>query len=113
MHRALLSAVLFLSVLLCSLVAAQDASYTFTSIDVPGTTHTEVQGINTAGQIVGRFGDATGTHGFLTSNGTTFTTINVPGAIYTVAHGINDRGEIVGAFADATGTHGFLAISER
>jgi hypothetical protein len=36
MHRALLSAVLSLSVLLSTLVVAQDASYTFTTIDVPG-----------------------------------------------------------------------------
>jgi hypothetical protein len=35
MHRSLLSAVLSLSVLLSTLVVAQDASYTFTTIDVP------------------------------------------------------------------------------
>jgi hypothetical protein len=35
MHRSLLSAVLCLSVLLSPLVAAQDTSYTFTTIDVP------------------------------------------------------------------------------
>jgi hypothetical protein len=62
MHRARLSAVLSLSVLLSTLVAAQDASYTFTTIDVPGATFTFAFGINTAGQIVGRFGDATGSH---------------------------------------------------
>jgi hypothetical protein len=53
MHRALLSAVLSLSVLLSTLVAAQDASYTFTTIDVPGAGSTVASGINTAGQIVG------------------------------------------------------------
>jgi hypothetical protein len=36
MSHYLLPAVLFLSVLLSTLVAAQDASYTFTTIDVPG-----------------------------------------------------------------------------
>jgi hypothetical protein len=35
MRRSLLSAVLSLSVLLSTLVAAQDASYTFTTIDIP------------------------------------------------------------------------------
>jgi hypothetical protein len=35
MHRSLLSAMLSLSILLSTLVAAQDASYTFTTIDVP------------------------------------------------------------------------------
>jgi probable HAF family extracellular repeat protein len=92
MHRFLLSTVLSLSVLLSTLVAAQDASYTFTNIDVPGATLTEAYGINAAGQIVGHFQDATGhTHGFL-KDGATFTTIDVPGALYTEAHGINTAG---------------------
>ena len=46
MRRYLLPAVLSLSVLLSALVAAQDASYTFTPIDVPGATRTEAHGIN-------------------------------------------------------------------
>jgi hypothetical protein len=59
MHRSLLPAVLSLSILLSTLVAAQDASYTFTTIDVPGATmSTEAYGINNAGQIVGVFRDA-------------------------------------------------------
>ena len=44
MHRALLSAVLSLNVLLSTLVAAQDASYTFTTIDVPGARGTRSTG---------------------------------------------------------------------
>ena len=36
MHCALLSVVLSLSVLLSTHAAAQDASYTFTTIDAPG-----------------------------------------------------------------------------
>jgi probable HAF family extracellular repeat protein len=109
MHRFLLSTVLSLSVLLSTLVAAQDVSYTFTTIDVPGATLTEAYGINAAGQIVGRFSDATGErHGFL-KDGATFTTIDVPGALYTEAHGINAAGQIVGGFLDAGFTfHGFL-----
>ena len=65
MHRSLLSAVLSLSVLLSTVVAAQDASYTFTTIDMPGVLHTGAYGINEKGQIVGAFQDATGGHGFL------------------------------------------------
>jgi hypothetical protein len=53
MPRSLLSVVLSLSVLLSTLVAAQDASYTFTTFDDPGATHTEAHGINLAGQVVG------------------------------------------------------------
>ena len=109
MHRFLLSTVLSLSVLLSTLVAAQDVSYTFTTIDVPGATLTEAYGINAAGQIVGRFSDATGErHGFL-KDGATFTTIAVPGATLTEAYGINAAGQIVGTFDDAAGVrHGFL-----
>jgi probable HAF family extracellular repeat protein len=39
----------------------------FQTIDVPGATQTCAYGINNAGQIVGRFSDTTGTHGFLAS----------------------------------------------
>jgi probable HAF family extracellular repeat protein len=77
MHRALLSVVLSLSLPLGTLVAAQDDSYTFTTIDVPGAGYTVASGINADGQIVGWFTDATGTHGFL-RDGATFTTFDVP-----------------------------------
>jgi hypothetical protein len=53
MRRSLLPAVLSLSLLLSIPVAAQDASYTFTTIDVPGGTDTHPQEINDSGQIVG------------------------------------------------------------
>jgi probable HAF family extracellular repeat protein len=64
MHRFLLSTVLSLSVLLSTLVAAQDVSYTFTTIDVSSATYTAAHGINAAGQIVGTFDDGLN-HGFL------------------------------------------------
>jgi hypothetical protein len=67
MRRYLLSAVLSLSVLLSPLVAAQDASYIFTTIDVPfsDATGTAAIGINNNGQIVGDYRDSSGQHGFL------------------------------------------------
>jgi hypothetical protein len=67
MRRYLLSAVLSLSVLLSPLVAAQDASYTFTTIDVPfsGAIGAAPLGINDQGQIVGDYRDSRGQHGFL------------------------------------------------
>jgi probable HAF family extracellular repeat protein len=109
MHRSLLSVVLFLSVLFSSLVTAQDASYTYTPIKVPGATHTFAFGINDEGQIVGRFGSATsGNHGFL-KDGTTFITIDAPGGTYfTEPRGINAAGQIVGVFGGEAGQHGFL-----
>jgi probable HAF family extracellular repeat protein len=106
MCRSLLSAVLSLSILLSTLVAAQDASYTFTTFDVPGVpSFTAAYGINDRGQIVGLFGDFS--HSFL-KDGTTFTPLDVPDATLTVAGGINNGGQIVGVFSDATGDHGFV-----
>jgi len=75
---------------------------TFTPIHVPGALGSVPAGINDAGQIVGWFSDATGTHGFLLSGGN-FTTIDVPGAaLGTQALGINVTGQIVGVFTDAS-----------
>jgi probable HAF family extracellular repeat protein len=84
---------------------------TFVPIVVPGAQATGARGINTRGDIVGYFTDASGSaHGFLFVYGS-FTSIDVPvpGAIHTVANGINSRGDIVGHCVDSTGvTHGFL-----
>ena len=85
----------------------------FVTIDFPGPLSTDALGINGAGQIVGRYVDASGTfHGFLRDKGA-FTTIDPPGSIFTQAIGINSRGEIVGDYLDSSGIlHGFLAIPE-
>ena len=73
-RHSLVPAVLSLSLLLSTLVAAQGASYTFTTINVPGSTDTVAYGISETGQIVGWFFDAITTEGrgFL-KDGTTFT----------------------------------------
>jgi len=71
--------------------------YSFTTIDVPGSSGTGANGINSLGQIVGSFLDASGlVRGFVYSNGslTTFDHLNDR---YTSASGINDSGQIVGA----------------
>jgi hypothetical protein len=107
MHRTLLSAVLSLSVLLSTLVAAQGASYTFTTIDVPGSGATQVFGINASGESVGYY-IANGLHGF-TQSGGLYTTIDVPGQAFTEPYGVNTAGVIVGFYADVNNfTHGFL-----
>jgi probable HAF family extracellular repeat protein len=113
MHRALLSAVLSLSVLLGTLVAAQDVSYTFTPIDVPGASATLAHGINKKGQIVGYYSlpNQNAWHGFLYTAGA-FTPLDVPfpGATNgTQAFGINNKGQIVGGYSFGNGeVHGFL-----
>jgi uncharacterized membrane protein len=115
MHRALLSAVLSLSILLSTLVVAQDASYTFTTIDVPNASRTQALGINDRGQIVGSYRDLRGGHGFLYAAGV-FTPVDVPfsDAIDTDATRINNDSQIVGYwFSSSSGQHGFLATPER
>ena len=95
------------SVLAHPAVSAQ--GYTFSTINAPGATNgTYAYGINTAGQIVGSYQDATGIlHGYL-DNGGTFSTVDVPRARGTNALGINPAGQIVGFYFDERGNHGFL-----
>ncbi|HZQ71090.1 MAG TPA: hypothetical protein VFA68_21375 [Terriglobales bacterium] len=73
------------------------ANVTFTTIDVPGAKYTGVWGTNTAGDMVGNYGQDTNqdSHGFLYSNGT-FTYFDYPGQVVTLPHGINDSGIIAG-----------------
>jgi chitinase len=111
MHRSLLPAVLFLSVLLSTLVAAQDASYTFTTLGNREGFDTRAVAINNHGQIVGvsQINVAIGglNHGFLYDNGV-FTLFDVPGAKTTSPLAINDQGQIVGYYVNQSGAHGFL-----
>jgi probable HAF family extracellular repeat protein len=105
----MLSIVVCLSIVLGVVPVRGAGSFTFTKIDVPGATLTVADGINTQGQIVGKYEDTAGkTHGFLLNNGH-FSNIDFPDAISTQANGINDHGGIVGAYQDtAFKFHGFL-----
>jgi probable HAF family extracellular repeat protein len=78
-------------------VIPTSANITFTTIDVPGAGYTGVWAINTAGDMVGNYGQDTNSdsHGFLYSNGT-FTYFDYPGESVTVPRGINDSNLIVG-----------------
>jgi probable HAF family extracellular repeat protein len=74
--------------------------------NVPGSTRTQVWGINNKGEIVGEYDPDQ--RGFLLSKGI-YTTLNPPGATGgKAAHGINDAGQIVGTFAARGKTHGYL-----
>jgi probable HAF family extracellular repeat protein len=79
------------------------------SIDVPGAVATRAYGINADGEIVGSYTDATGTYGYLWSDGSV-TKIAFPGAVFTEAWGINPQGDVVGRYRRAgdAGTRGFL-----
>ena len=85
------------------------AATTFAQIDFPGSVLTIAAGINSSGEIVGRYADATGHHGFLLSGGI-FTSLNIPGAQMTRPVGINDQGDIVGHYnlLGQNKDHGFL-----
>lgn len=91
-------------------------SFTFTTIDPPGSVSTWPMGIGPSGDVVGFYTDAGQvTHGFLLRNGT-YTITDYPGAARTEAHGIGPNGEIVGAYRNAgepdVSYHGFLRATD-
>src|ERR1035438_5959469 len=99
-----LSGLLALGMLLALVPSAFADGYLFTTLPFAGNP----TGINSSGQIVGSFSDATGIHGFLCSGGI-FTVLEDPNAPdFTEAYGTNDSGQIVGFFNDATGHHAFI-----
>ena len=64
-------------------------------------------GINARGQIVGRYVNATGRHGYIMTE-REFTTIDIPGATFTGATAINSEGDVVGRYIAGGVFHGFL-----
>lgn len=77
---------------------AQTRTFSFTTVDFPGATLTNVFGINASGEIVGLYRDAMReTHGFV-RRGETFSSIEFPGASFTSARGISPSGDVVGAY---------------
>ena len=90
-------------------VAHAQAPFVFTTVDVPGATHTEVAGSDGAGNLVGSFADSRGRfHGFRKANGI-FTTINFPGSTATHATSTDLNGIfVVGWYTDSKFVpHGF------
>ena len=82
--------------------ALASPNYSFTTIDVPGASATLANGINSSGQIVGNFTDATGGHGFLATPPvppSPFVQISVGSARTPVS--IDGKGEIAGFYGDA------------
>ncbi len=108
MKRLIVSLLTSLGLLVAVASSGWSTTYVFTTIDVPGADFlTNVLGINSAGDIVGDYQDATGVHGFL-YDGVSFTTIDVPGASETHAYGIDNTERIVGYFINIFGPHGFV-----
>src|SRR5262245_163743 len=76
-------------------------------VDVPGSTFTDINGINDSGQVVGSYTAGGVTHGFVKS-GESYTTIDVPGATSTAAWDINESGQVAGSYVSGGVTRGFL-----
>src|SRR6202451_4866652 len=88
------TAALMLSLLLT--FTARLKAQTYIPIIYPGAVVTEAHGINSFGQIVGSWQDASGnTHGFLYNAGI-YTSFDFPGSSQTTPYGINNAGDIVG-----------------
>jgi uncharacterized membrane protein len=97
-----------LFVFLAAVPRQAHAQGTYTQIDVPGSLFTQCFGVNTKGDLVGLYEDASGVdHGFLLSGGV-YTDIDDPGWSLTVPSGINDEGQIVGYVSDYPALSGFL-----
>ena len=85
-------------------------TYTYQTIDPPGSTYTIAESINSNGQIVGFYQDSNNVeHGFLDNNGI-YTTIDPPGSVETNATDINSGGQIVGVYQIASGVGGTLGF---
>jgi uncharacterized membrane protein len=98
--------------------AGNHLGYTFTSVDFPNGSDTDLVGINQSGRIVGGYGPnlrgpfGVANHGLLI-DGQSFTSFDFPGAMWTEATGINAGGNITGLYRDTGGIfHGFLLADQ-
>ena len=80
-------------------------------IDPPGSTRTNLFGLNERNLVVGRYRDSSlVTHGLFFVPPNSFFTFDYPGSTLTSLNGINAQGVICGRYNDASGiAHGFLA----
>jgi probable HAF family extracellular repeat protein len=96
--------------LLLGITGLARAELAFTTIDVPGSSRTAVNG-NSPNAIAGEYDDANGlTHGFILRGGA-YKPINVPvPAAVTTINGIAANGQLVGTYIDTTGVPGVHAF---
>ena len=81
-----------------------------TTIDYPGTSYSQVNGITDTGTMLGEFRDAVGVyHGYILKDGM-FSQFDVPGALDTFPYYMNARGDLVGEWDPDPSLigHGFL-----
>ena len=85
------------------------AEYTAVQIDYPGATFTTIDGINSQGDIVGRYIDAANARrGFQLDKHGMYESLDYPAAVSSSAVGINNLGDVVGEFSDGSRNHGFM-----
>jgi uncharacterized protein (TIGR03437 family) len=107
-----------LTTLAISVGLASAQSFTYTTVDPPGSNGATVNGLNNLGQMVGGYTDANGvSHGFVRSaDGTTYRTFDAPGAVpgSTNITAINNVGQITGTFrnADSNSNRNFVSNSD-
>ena len=87
-----------------------DVNGTFTPFDVPGAVSTQINAIDTAGDLAGSAFDGAHWHGWIDKGGT-MTFINAPGATDTWVTAENNSDQLAGYFASAAfnGFEGFVA----
>src|SRR5215218_3304798 len=91
---------MFVCAALLGAATRADAQHTYTKIMVPNSAYTEASGVNSLGQVVGTYIDASGIpHGFIYQNGS-YITVDYPAAAHNYAFGINDAGSVVGSFSE-------------
>jgi uncharacterized protein (TIGR03437 family) len=93
--------------LLLAVSAAHAQRYTFVDFEAAGATAATPTAINNAGQVLGTYVSASGTHCFLRSPDGTITSFDPPGANFTCA-GLNNLGQAVGTFSEANIARGYI-----
>jgi hypothetical protein len=90
------------------------ATFTFVTIDPPGSTMTVPSGITDDGVIIGYYINSSGVyHGFMRTPDGTITTFDPPGSTFTLPTSINLDGEIAGAYCDTAACASSLGVGAR
>jgi hypothetical protein len=90
------------------------ADGTITPFDPPGSTGTNVYGLNDNQWIVGSFSDGSQTHGFVRAADGTITVYDAPGGTgYTEIYGINKSNAFAGTYAASDGNDYAFVLSSK
>lgn len=103
--RITLFALVVLTLTLLSLNAgAQNLTYKFSDVVVPGAIETDTYAINDANKITGDYIDASGIVHGMTKKGTNVVTFDDPNGNTTQGFGINNKGVVVGWYINNNGS---------